>query len=222
MNSRFDKRSSKSALRPEHKVDHYLDALGITAADWLAPYADNFIMIATGNHESAVNKYCEVNLIERLVAILNAKTGATVHNGGFSGWVVFTFEAPRSGRDRSTQVVLHYDHGYGGGGPVTKDMIQASRRAVYLPDADIVASGHVHEFLTTPFARVRLDCRHFTTRHDRQTHIRIPTYKEEYKDGFSGWHAERGAPPKVIGAVWLRFYWCWKEQRVLYEVIEAR
>jgi hypothetical protein len=221
MNTRGDKRASKSAVRREHQADNYVDLLGTTAADWFAPYAKNFVMIATGNHEAAVNKFCEVNLIERLVCLLNAKTGSSIHNGGFSGWVVFTFRAPRTGRDRSTQVVLHYDHGYGGGGAVTKDLIQASRRAVYLPDADIVASGHVHEFWQTPFARLRLR-QDFSVGHDRQMHIKIPTYKEEYKDGFSGWHPERGGPPKVTGAVWLRFYWSTKEKRVLYEVIEAR
>jgi hypothetical protein len=25
------------------------------------------------------------------------------------------------------------------------------------------------------------------------------TYKEEYGEGFSGWHVERGAPPKPLG-----------------------
>ncbi len=156
MAGRTDRRGSKGGLRAELKVDHYIDELGYRAADFFAPYAKNFVMIATGNHESAVNKFLEVNLIERLVTLLNAKTGSTIHNGGFSGFVVFSFEAHRNGRTRSTDVVLHYDHGYGGGGQVTRDMIQASRRAAYLPDPDIVCSGHVHESLTVPIARKRL------------------------------------------------------------------
>ena len=59
-------------------------------------------------------------------------------------------------------------------------------------------------------------------RHDIQTHIKIPTYKEEYGDGFKGWHCERGAPPKPIGAVWLRFYHSNPHDRVLYDVVRAR
>ena len=30
--------------------------------------------------------------------------------------------------------------------------------------------------------------------------IRTPTYKEEYGEGKMGWHVERGAPPKPLGA----------------------
>jgi hypothetical protein len=32
------------------------------------------------------------------------------------------------------------------------------------------------------------------------------TYKEEYQDGFSGWHVERGAPPKPLGGRILKIH----------------
>jgi hypothetical protein len=35
-------------------------------------------------------------------------------------------------------------------------------------------------------------------------HLKVPSYKEEYVDGYGGWHIERGGPPKPTGAVWLR------------------
>lgn len=37
--------------------------------------------------------------------------------------------------------------------------------------------------------------------------IRTSTYKNDYRDGSSGWHVETGKPPKPIGAVWLRLYY---------------
>jgi hypothetical protein len=33
--------------------------------------------------------------------------------------------------------------------------------------------------------------------------VRTPGYKEEYQDGYGGFHVERGAPPKPVGAAWL-------------------
>ncbi|MGI9160890.1 MAG: hypothetical protein ACR2K1_14175, partial [Saprospiraceae bacterium] len=40
MQGKYDKRANKSALRPEHQVNNYLDALIDTTADFFAPYKD--------------------------------------------------------------------------------------------------------------------------------------------------------------------------------------
>ncbi len=53
-------------------------------------------------------------------------------------------------------LIMAYHHGYGGGGPVTKDVIQTNRRAVYLPDANIVISGHTHDRWIVPVTRNRI------------------------------------------------------------------
>ena len=59
--------------------------------------------------------------------------------------------------------------------------------------------------------------------HDEQLHIKIPGYKEEYQDGFEGWHIERGAPPKPLGAAWLRFYFNNSTRgKVLSEITRAK
>ena len=102
-------------------------------------------------------------------------------------------------------MILHYSHGAGGGGPVTKGVIKTARKAVYLPDPHIVISGHIHESWKVDLMRLRLG--KTGTYHDKQTHLCIPTYKEEFKDGYDGWHVERGAPPKPIGAYWLRLFY---------------
>jgi hypothetical protein len=67
--------------------------------------------------------------------------------------------------------------------------------------------------------RLTDDCK---VRHDTQTHIKMATYKEEYGDGYGGWHVETGKPPKPLGGWWLRFYWDRSEERVQYEVIRAK
>jgi hypothetical protein len=140
MQGKYDRRANKTALRPEHRSDDYFDSLIETASNFFAPYAHNFFLIGMGNHEASIVDRHETNLIERLVAVLNNKTKSKIFSGGFSGWIIFTFM--RHDNKQCGSIVLHYDHGYGGGGPVTADMIQHQRRSVYLPDADIILSGH--------------------------------------------------------------------------------
>lgn len=218
MQGKYDKRSSKADIRPEHLDGNYLDKLVDTAASFFAPYSQNLVVIASGNHEEAIAKNHETNLIERLVSQLNASGKGNVAHGGFAGWVFFQFRPIAGGPQRTIR--MHYDHGYGGGGPVTRDVIQTNRRAVYLPDADIVVSGHTHDQWAVPITRARVSPagKPFL---DEQLHLKLPTYKEEYGDGFSGWHARRGAPPKPIGAVWLRFTYSHRQERIIFDAIRS-
>lgn len=155
-------------------------------------------VFVTGN--SSVLKRCETNLTARLVNSLNTSTGSNIFLGGYSGWIMFRFSGP----DRVRTKKLWYIHGYGGGGAVTRGVLEASRRATYLPDADIIVSGHIHESWLMAIPRVRLREDGFLYQ-DEQSHICLPTYKEEYGEGQGGFHIEKGRPPKPLGAVWLTF-----------------
>lgn len=215
MQGKWDKRASTEGCRPEQKEGRYLDSLVECAADFYAPYADNWITMGYGNHETSIIKRHETDLVARTVERINTMTGARVHTGGYSGWVRFTIK--RAGHYSSFR--LKYHHGYGGGGPVTRGAIQTNRMAVYLPDADIVCSGHTHDAWQMPIARERINA-HDKITHDEQMHIKLPTYKEEYADGNGGWHIERGGPPKPLGAYWLRFYY--ESENYHFEVLRAK
>lgn len=201
MQGKYDKRSDKSKLRSIHQKANYLDALVETAADWLMPYREQIAVISLGNHETAILKNHETNLIERLVERLNSvKSDHKICAGGYGGYIRLQF-----GRENSSRVPLNikYYHGHGGGGPITKGVIQSSRQAMYLPDADIVISGHVHEQYTICYMQEKLhDSGKISLK--EQWHVRMPTYKDEYKDGFGGWHIETGKMPKPTGAWWLK------------------
>ena len=67
MQGKWDPRSDKSALKPEHQVDDYLDALVSTYADFLEPYASQLAVMGTGNHETSVLNRRETILTTRLV-----------------------------------------------------------------------------------------------------------------------------------------------------------
>jgi hypothetical protein len=199
MQGKWDKRSNKSDLRPEHQNAQYLDSLVDTAASFWKPYQHLLTLRGQGNHETAIIKRHETNLTERLVERLKGQGASSVMLGGYTGYVVFNVNA--NGRIRPFK--MHYHHGHGGGGPVTRGVIQSNRHAVYLSDADIVWSGHTHDSWHVPIARVRLNHNCTKIEHTRQVHLSTAGYKDEYADGYGGWHMERGGPPKPIGAVWL-------------------
>jgi len=200
MQGKYDPRSNKKDLKPEHQTGDYLDKLVKTAANFYGPYAENFAVMAMGNHETNIAKRHETNLTQRLVDMLNDKHKTSIKMGGFSGWVKFQIMYSKCVMTTN----LWYHHGYGGDAPVTKGTIQTNRQAVYLPDAHIVATGHTHNEWQFPIPRLRLSDKG-KVYHDEQLHLKVPSYKEEYNDGFGGWHIERGGPPKPVGAVWLRF-----------------
>ncbi len=204
MQGKYDPRGSKADLRPEHQVEAYSDSIIDTAVEFFAPYAKNFLVIGRGNHEVNFLKRHETDMTRRFVTALNAAGGASVEAGGVRGWVRFGFRTP--GNRFAPPVNLYWHHGYGGGGPVTKNVIQANRMSVYLPDADMVALGHVHEYWHLPIQRARL------TRAGREYRsvtdfIQLPTYKEEFFGTDEGWHHDTGKPPKPLGAAWVRLHY---------------
>lgn len=203
MQGKWDKRANKSALRDEHAArDDYLDALVETAAEWHRPYAAILAVAGPGNHETAILKRHETHLTERFVERLRGLApGTPLRRGGYSGWVIFKFTFQSSVRESCK---LWYHHGYGGGGPVTKGVIQTNRRAVYVAEADIIATGHTHDQWILPIPKLRLT-RKLVPFKANQYHVCSPGYKDDYATGEGGWEVERGGPPKPQGAIWIKF-----------------
>jgi hypothetical protein len=218
MQGKWDKRADRSALRPEYQRGEYLDSLVQYASEFYAPFAANFVVVGRGNHETAITKRHETDLTERTCERMTHIGGHKVHPGGYGGWVRLIAEC---GPKRRRELRIKYFHGSGGGGPVTRGVIQTNRMAVYLPDADLVVTGHTHDHWIVPIARERIS-RNGIVSMDEQTHVRIGCYKDEYADGHGGWHIERGGPPKPIGACWLRVYQYGGRRQLLgYEVTRA-
>jgi predicted phosphodiesterase len=194
MGGKADKRAHKAGVRQENQKDNYFDTLIEHSADYLTPYIDNLIILTDGNHETAILKHQETDLLHRLTKQLN------VLHGGYSGFVRFMFTGAKGNR---TTRRLYYHHGSGGGGPVTKGVIQANRRAASV-DADIFVSGHIHEAWVVENMMVKCTDAgriYLAT----QTHVQLPTYKQEY--GASGYHIEKGRPAKPLGGYWLTFHY---------------
>ncbi len=86
MQGRGDNRRNKSEIRPEHNNARYLDSIVETAVEWWSPYAHILTVLGYGNHETAIIKFQETDLLQRFVDLLNYKNGSNVHTGGYGGW----------------------------------------------------------------------------------------------------------------------------------------
>jgi hypothetical protein len=214
MQGKYDKRSSKESIRPEHQTNNYLDSLVDTAVALYAPYAQNFLILGRGNHETAIQKNHETDLTDRLAAGLR-RHGSQCIAGGYGGWLRFQFTIHKTKKDSK---LLHHFHGSGGGGPVTAGIIDCNRIGVYTPDADFVLTGHHHTSWILNVRRQRIS-QAGKLYHDDQTFIRVAGYKDAWADGFAGFEVERRHGPKPMDAAWLRFYY--ESDEIRHEVIRA-
>ena len=199
MQGKGDRRGNKSDIRPEHNNAKYLDSIVETAVEWWSPYAHILTVIGYGNHETAIIKWQETDLLQRFVDLLNYRNGSSVQTGGYGGWLII---------NQSFNQTVHmttkikYFHGSGGGGVVTKGALNLTRALEMYEDFDVFTMGHIHE------NAARNDVRDTISFHSKvgyrhqhkDMHLMLTgTYKEEYGDGSKGWHVERGAPVKPTG-----------------------
>lgn len=199
MQGKGDKRGNKSDIRPEHNNAKYLDSIVNTAVDWFLPYAHILTVIGYGNHETAVIKWQETDILQRFVDLLNYKAGSNVMTGGYGGWLII--RQVYSNNSVSTTKVKYF-HGAGGGGVVTKGAINLTRALEMYEDFDVFTMGHIHENSCRNDVRdtVSYVSHEGYLNYHKNIHLMLTgTYKEEYGDGSYGWHVERGAPVKATG-----------------------
>jgi hypothetical protein len=201
MQGRGDKRGSKSDIRPEHNNARYLDSIVETAVEWWSPYAHILTVIGYGNHETAIIKWQETDVLQRFVDLLNYKNGSNVYTGGYGGWLIVKQKIFKNSTSELTYKIKYF-HGSGGGGVVTKGAINLTRALEMYEEFDIFTMGHIHENSARNDVRETL-INHSSTGYNinhKNIHLMITgSYKEEYGDGSKGWHIERGAPVKPVG-----------------------
>lgn len=200
MQGKGDRRGNKSDIRPEHNNAKYLDSIVETAVEWFSPYASILTVIGYGNHETAIIKHQETDLLQRFVDLMNYKNKSNIFTGGYGGWMVIRKEVKSNTHLTKT---LKYFHGSGGGGIVTKGAINLTRALETYENMDIFVMGHIHENSSRNDVRDAVQYNPGKRVYEliqKEIHLAITgTYKEEYVDGFGGWHVERGAPIKPLG-----------------------
>lgn len=197
MQGKYDKRANKSAIRPEHNTDTYLDTVIEDTARVLLPYAHLISIVSDGNHETSVNNRNETNVLRRLCAILS-QSGNEVKHMPYMGYTRLRFVHNSGGLVRN--VNLFHDHGHWGG-IVSKGTQAALRYQAIAPDADVVYSGHTHDRNLMEVMRYKLTEKEVVLA--PQYYVKGGTFKEEFLSG-SGWAVERIGMPKNLGGWWMR------------------
>ncbi len=193
MQGRFDPRRNMDELRPEYRCEKYYDVVVEDSAKFLQPYAKNIIAVTQGNHELAVRKNSNTDLVDRLVFHLRLQ-GSNAVAGGWKGWIRFLLRSHK----RRGSIKMYYSHaGAGSVAPVTRGVIATNRQAVYEPDADVVWNGHSHTAYVVPIIRERLSLQGKIF-NDVGWFIRTPGYKRDW-DMQDGFVAQKGLGPNPVG-----------------------
>lgn len=199
MGAKYDPRSGKSDIRPEYATSNYFEAVVDDSVKFLKPYAPHLLFIGQGNHELAVKKRHEIDLLSIMAYKLRAEADWKGLIGGYEGWLQFRHR--RSNGSPLTKVA-RFNHGHGGNAPVTRGVIQTNRRQVGV-DADIFITGHIHTQWSMPIPRVFLN-QNGTEELKEVLHLQLGTYKESHTDR-NGWEAMKGFHAPNIGGYWLKF-----------------
>lgn len=206
MGGKYDPRTNKGDIRPEHNVKDYFDAITRDAAKFYSDYDVAFI--SDGNHEENVLKRHETDLIGNLAERLGCKRGS------YSGFLRFSFY--NSGGGGKRHIDMYYNHGGGGNSPVTKGVIQTNRRdASYT--ADMFVSGHNHNRWHVETMRTFVD-QNGNIKSKPQNHINMGTYQGQPKERG---RFESNFPAPNMGGVWLRFFLSGRTQELGVQVINA-
>ena len=117
------------------------------AYDFLEPYANQIEMIGCGNHETSVQKYHNIDVIQQTVWSMNKAFKTDIKHGQFCGYIILKYHWADSGQVRTRKIF--YTHGSGGSSEVTKGIINVNRH-MYNKTCDIFWQGHTHTKLVLP------------------------------------------------------------------------
>lgn len=207
-----DRRGSKSQLKASQLEGPYFDNIVEEAAEFFLPFVDVIDFMSYGNHETAIIRHNEIDLLKALKLRLDqAKENRELMLGGYGGWIRLMMT---TNNHRRQSIRLKYFHGSGGNSPVTKGAIQQQRAAATFA-ADILVMGHNHQRQATVFPREVLSDSGKIKLVD-QVHLRCATYKNAYNDGAFGWEVEKGFGPSPLGGWWLDLKFDRKGMRFTY------
>ena len=143
MFAKFDPRAYPKMLQPHIEAsDNPADVAVEYAVEMLKPLAETgrLIGMMIGNHEQTYCDRHKTNVIKRICSLLN------VPYLGYECFLRLFFDYGKDGYSPSVRVVRGYlHHGFGGGSPVTKGMIQLERTLGGLQNIDFVMMGHIHK-----------------------------------------------------------------------------
>ena len=198
MQSKTDFRHNKSDLLSVHKTERYIDSVVEEAVDWFSPYASIIKLINYGNHETAILKHKETDIIKRFVTLMNYENKTNIITGGYGGWLILRVHTSST---NAKSINIKYHHGIGNGAVVTRGAISLTRALEHYENMDVFTMGHIHETMERRDLRDTLKIKKNGAVVEQKEifHVITGTYKDEYKDGAFGFHIEKGRYPRAVG-----------------------
>lgn len=207
-----DKRHNKSSVRPEHMTDNHFDSIVEETAEFLLPYAKRILFMGSGNHEAAIVKRAETDLLKRLSDLIYYKTKHRIVVGEYHGWIyikgIYGSDKLTRRQKSTCSYLIYHNHGTGGDAAVTGGSIEDHRKMTHVEGADAIWMGHNHN------KYAKQQSVHFFDKNPQSMkpklriveNIRTGTYKQEYTG--HGFHIMTGKGPKPLGGVWLELKMC--------------
>lgn len=209
------KRFRPSAIHPRLRGrDDYITAAVDWAVELLGPYADLIDMVGTGNHDDAASRWHNIDpinvLVHELTRLLPKKvrTKHIIHYGGYCGFVDYRFRERPEGSHGGKRWVIYYHHGSGGAAPITKGILDMSRRDIYI-EADVIWLGHKHNRFNVSVQRlacprfgydiVTRDVRHVMSGSYLRTYVGQTQESMRRHGRRSNYAADMGMAPQGMG-----------------------
>jgi UDP-2,3-diacylglucosamine pyrophosphatase LpxH len=190
MGGKYDRRTIKGDLRPEHNVDNYINKVCEDAADFLAPYLDEILLVTAGNHEKEIDKRMECYLLEFIDLYIHKKTGRSLNwTQEYAGYIRLHGKRPKSKESLLTKIF--FNHGKDGNATMSFGVLNVKRNAAVI-DADILVSGHIHKNFSLPLNRLYLSNKG-VIKVKEQLHLQLGTTKES--KGVDYFSARKGFDP---------------------------
>ena len=197
-----DPRSKGQDVRPEYLSQSrgYLDLIVEDSFNFLKPYKDNLVFMGYGNHETAIIKHRDTDILNTLIFLLRQE-GANIAKGGYSGYLFVTLQR-QPGTTRSQTIAYH--HGYGGNSPRSKGILKSQMDTMVWSDADIIVSGHDHNKLHDFNICYKRNPKTGEIQHVKKHWLKLGNYKRNEKNpGVGGWAVEKGFMPKPLGGYYM-------------------
>ena len=137
--------SSRDIFQNDNQI---LDTVDL-AYDFLKGYADNIVMIGTGNHEASISKHHSIDPTQALILRLRRECGSKVLHGQYSGFVRYTFGRGENGTSNARSYDIFYTHGQGASSSAGGS-INMLKQHVYSKQADCYCAGHTHSPIVVP------------------------------------------------------------------------
>lgn len=133
-----------TSSRDKYNNDDQICSTIDEAYDFLKDYADNLLVIGTGNHEASVSKFHSIDPTKTLIYRLRREAGAKeLYHGQYAGFIRLCMGRGENGQSNKMIYDIFYTHGQGASSTPSGSMGMLKQH-MYNKVANLYCAGHTH------------------------------------------------------------------------------